>query len=65
MTCDAKEESLTTKVEREAAAHDVNGPDSDAWNLPHAARARLGQSCQHSIDAWVARSLDIAFVSTD
>ena len=65
MTCDAKEESLTTKVEREAAAHDVNGLDSDARHLPHAARARLGPSCQHSIDAWVARSLDIAFVSTD
>lgn len=37
MTCDAKWELLTTKVEREVA-HDTNDLDSDTRHMLHGAR---------------------------
>lgn len=65
MTCDVKWKSLATKVEREVAVHDTNDLGSDARRMPHAAWVPLSPSGQHSIDARVARALDIAIVSTD
>ena len=64
VTCDAKWESPTTKVEHEIA-HDKNDMDSDAPNMPHAVRVLLTPSCQLSIDACVAGALDITIISTD
>ena len=65
MTCDAKWKSLTTKVEREVAAHDTNDLGSDERRMPHAAWVPLSPPSQNSIDACVARALDVAIVSTD